>query len=83
MAIRFRTYILDDSGQLRRVPRRVSEGLVFGYDAIPEYASTRQRIIEVVVENEDGRPIRILDAKGCFWAFDKEGRIDKDLQRSA
>ncbi|KAA2241132.1 hypothetical protein [Salinarimonas soli] len=83
MAIRFRTYILDDSGRLKRVPRRISEGLVFGDDAIPEYAGTRQRVIEVVVENEDGRPARILDAKGCFWTFDHRGCIDKDLEKSA
>lgn len=83
MAIRVRCYIFDADGTLKRVPRRVMEGLTLGDDALPEYAGTQQRAAEVIVENEDGRPVRILDAQGVIWAFDAEGRIDKSLNRSA
>lgn len=80
MAISIRHYILDDKDALRRVPKRISDALTFGHDGIPEYAGTRQRVIDVVVENESGRPVRILDARGSYWGFDKDGQIDNDLR---
>jgi hypothetical protein len=83
MAIRFRHYLFEESGVIKRVPRRVCDALTFGEDAIPEYAGTKQRVAQVVVENEDGKPVRILDARGSYWTFDKEGRIDQALMESA
>jgi hypothetical protein len=75
-----RLYIFEISGAIKRVPRRTRDDLIFGYDGIPEYAGTRQKVAEVLVENENGKPVRILDAQGSYWLFDKEGRIDQDLQ---
>lgn len=80
MAISVRIYIFDEAGTVKRVPRRIQDSLVFGHDAIPEYAGTRQRVAQVLVENEHGKPVRILDATGSYWIFDKEGRIDQALQ---
>ena len=80
MAIRVRTYLLDEAGTLKRVPRRVCEGLVYGTDALPEYAGSRQRVVEAIVENEDGKPARILDAQGYYWTFDAAGQIDHELK---
>jgi hypothetical protein len=54
--------------------------LAFGEDAIPEYAGTKQRIAEVIVENDGRKPVRILDAKGSYWDFDEEGKIHRSLQ---
>ena len=63
MAISSRLYIFDEGGAIKRVPRRIQDALVFGKDAIPEYASTRQRIAQVLVENENGKPTRVIDAQ--------------------
>lgn len=82
MAIRLRFYVFEETGALKRIPRSIADRLPFGEDAIPEYAGTRQRIAQVVVENEKGKPARILDATGSYWDFDTEGRIDKSLHAS-
>ena len=55
--------------------------LPFGRDAIPEFADTRQRVATVLVESEDGKPLRILDSRGLIWTFNAEGRIDYDLRQ--
>ena len=82
MGISSRIYLFPDDGSLRRIPKRISNELPHGNDAIPEYASTRQRVAQIIVESEDGKPVRILDARGFHWTFDADGRIDEDLQRS-
>jgi hypothetical protein len=78
MPIGVRSYVFEDSGAVKHVPRRVIQGLYADEDAIPEYAGTRQRVAEVVVENENGKPIRILDARGHFWTFDEAGHLKRD-----
>jgi hypothetical protein len=80
VAISSRFYIFEEGGALKRVPQRIHDALVFGEDAIPEYADTRQRVAQVLIENESGKPVRILDVQGSYWIFDKQGRIDKGLQ---
>jgi hypothetical protein len=81
VGITSRSYIFDKDGALKRIPQRVLEALPFGQDAIPEYGGTRQRVATVIIENEGGKPVRILDAQGEFWTFDNEGRIDENLQQ--
>ncbi|WP_375458296.1 hypothetical protein [uncultured Enterovirga sp.] len=76
-------YLLEEDGVLRKVPRRVCDGLVHGNDALPAYAGTRQRMVGLVVENVNGKPVRILDAEGSYWSFDQAGKIDHDLHRQA
>lgn len=84
MAITVRSYIVGENGTLRFVSRRVGVGIHLGEDAIPEFAGTRQKALEVIIENENGKPVRIIDAKGVYWHFDNQGRIDQeDLQRHA
>jgi hypothetical protein len=78
MAITFRSYIFESGGKIKHIPRRVAEGLYLGDDALPEYAGTKQRVAEVVNENEGGKAARILDARGRYWVFDKEGKLEKD-----
>lgn len=82
MGIRTRYYLLEEGGALKRVARRVVDGLAFGTDAIPDYAGTRQRVVQVLVDVEDRTPIQILDVTGTFWNFDDKGRIDLSLRRS-
>ncbi len=75
-----RHYLFPEDGSLRRVAQRLADELLFGRDAVPEFAGTRQRLALVVVENQDGRLARILDARGSYWQFDAEDRIDEDLR---
>jgi len=78
MAISVRYFVFEERGALKHVPHRVSEGLHLGDDAIPEYAGTRQRVAEVVLDNEAGKPVRIRDARGRFWLFHEDGRLNQD-----
>ena len=82
MGLNFRHYLFEEDGRIRRIPRRVVDDLVFGHDALPEYAGTRQRVAEVLVESEKRKAVRIVDGRGRFWDFDKHGKIDVALQRS-
>ena len=83
MALTSRCYLFEDGGAIKRIPRRVLEGLVFGKDAMPEYASSVQRIATAIIENETGKPIKIVDAWGEFFTFNEEGKIDEALRQSA
>ena len=77
-----RCYIIESDGTLKRVPQRVRDALPSGADAIPMYAGTRQRVATVVLENDAGKPRKILDVRGEYWDFDAEGRIDEGLRSS-
>ncbi len=83
MGISSRVYIFAEDGTIKRVPQRVQSGLVFGEDAVPEYANTRQRIAHIILDNENGKPVRILDAQGSYWDFDEEGHIHTGLRLGA
>lgn len=82
MGISIRHYVIEETGSLKRIPRRITEALVFGEDAIPGYAGTRQRIATAVIENEGAKAVRILDVQGSFWEFDEDGRINEGLQQT-
>ena len=82
MGLTSRHYIFPEDGSLKRVPRRIADSLVFGHDAIPEYAGTRQKVATALVRNEESRPVALLDIHGSYWTFDDEGRIDKGLNES-
>ena len=66
MALSLRSYLFEEDGAIKRVPRRVVEGLIFGNDAMLQYANTVQRAAAVIVENEDGKPLQIVSAEGSF-----------------
>jgi hypothetical protein len=50
---------------------------------MPEYASTVQRSAVVVIKNERGKPLQIIESEGAFWTFDADGKIDQALRNSA
>lgn len=81
MARTVRHYLFDQDGSIKRIPRRLIDGLTFGKDAVPAYAGSRQRVLEVVIENEAGRPQAIDHANGYYFEFDSDGRIHRGLQR--
>lgn len=78
MAITARYFVFEADGSLKHVPRRVSEGLHLGEDTIPAYAGTTQRVAEVILDNEEGKPVRIRDARGLYWRFEDDGRLNDD-----
>ena len=55
MGISFRYYLFAEDGSLRRLPQRMVDELPSGRDAIPEFASSRQRVAYVVL-GESKRP---------------------------
>jgi hypothetical protein len=82
VALSLRCYLFQDDGTVKRIPRRVVDGLVQGQDAMPEYANSVQRIATAVVDNDNGKAFRIVDARGEYWTFDEEGKINKGLSES-
>lgn len=81
MGIAWRHYVLQEDGELRRVSRRLARDLPMGADALPDYAGTKQKVIEVLVESDGNKPVRILDIVGVFWDFDAEGYMDESFIR--
>jgi hypothetical protein len=77
VAIGLRYYVFETDGGMAYVPHRVVEGLHLGTDAVQKYSSSRQRVAEVVIENEAGKPVRIIDVQGRYWSFDAEGKLEK------
>lgn len=75
MGLSARLYLFEQDGTVRRIPRRVAEGCYAGKDAIPAYAGTRQRVLEVLVLNENGKPKAIQSAMGHYLVFDETGSI--------
>ena len=72
MSVSLRFYLFADDG-LQRISQRVMEGLCHGRDAMPQFAKTKQRVANVVVELENGNrpdfgkqpgPSCILTTKG-------------------
>jgi hypothetical protein len=80
MSISVRFYLFTDAG-MQRISQRVMEGLCHGEDAMPQFAETKQRVANVIVELDDGKPSRILEATGSYLHFDKHGKVHESLVR--
>jgi hypothetical protein len=81
MALAVRFYLFAEDG-LQRISYRLMEGLAHGKDAIPQYSGTRQKVANVIVEMDDGKPVRIEKADGSFLRFDEQGQVHHDLVAS-
>lgn len=79
MSISVRFYLFAEDG-LQRLSHRLVEGLIHGNDAMPQYAGTRQKTADVVIELEDGKPTRITRSDGHFLTFDENGQVHRALQ---
>ncbi|TPJ99498.1 hypothetical protein FJ872_30785 [Mesorhizobium sp. B2-5-9] len=77
-----RHYIFPEDGEPLRLSHRLVQGMVFGKDAMPQYAGTRQKVASIVVELDSAKPQQIIDAHGAYWVFDTAGDIRKGLVRS-
>jgi hypothetical protein len=81
MNVSIRFYLFAADGP-QRISQRVMEGLCHGQDAMPQFASTKQRVATVVVELENGKPSHILEATGSFFDFDNKGKVHGSLMRA-
>lgn len=81
MSLAVRFYLFADDG-LQRISHRLMEGLAHGRDAIPQYAGTKQKVANVLVELDNGKAARIGRADGSFLTFDENGQVHRDLAAS-
>jgi hypothetical protein len=65
MSLGVRFYLFPDEG-LQRLSQRVMQGLVRGQDAMPQFAGTKQKIADVVVEMDKARPVKIARVDGSY-----------------
>lgn len=80
MSISIRFYLFAEDG-LQRISQRVMEGLAHGQDAMPQFANTKQKIANVIIELENGKPARITRADGSYLYFDAAGKVHESLVR--
>ncbi|MBH5392243.1 hypothetical protein [Bradyrhizobium diversitatis] len=72
MGLSIRFYLFAEDG-LQAISQRVMMGLVRGKDAMPQYAGTRQKLADVILENEAKKPARIERTQGSYLTFDENG----------
>jgi hypothetical protein len=82
MGISLRHYLFPQEGEPQRLSNRLVDGMIAGKDSLPDYAGTRQRVMSVVLENQDGQPGRIIRTEGSIWVFDDDGKIREGLQKA-
>lgn len=82
MGLSLRYYLFPEDGQPVRLSKAFVEGLTRGTELAPQYAGTRQRILHVVLDNEEGSATAITDARGSYFVFDETGSIEVGLQDS-
>jgi len=73
--VSFRVYFFDKNQKIRRIPIKTYEALKEGKESIPEYANQEIRVVELLLEMKDRKPIQILRSWGVKWNFNKDGSI--------
>jgi hypothetical protein len=81
MALSIRFYLFAEDG-VKRISQRVMMTLVHGKDGMPQYAGTKQKVADIILEMENGKPLRIERAEGSFLRFGENGQVHKDLVAS-
>ncbi|XNY05228.1 hypothetical protein ACMFL9_12160 (plasmid) [Sinorhizobium meliloti] len=79
MAVSVRYYLFPEDSSPLKLSQRLVEGLTRGNDALPQYANSRQKAVGVVLDNEDGKPLKITRTYGTIWRFDADGKITGGL----
>ena len=82
MAVSIRFYIFASDG-MQRISQRLMEGLCHGHDAMPQFAGTKQKMANAIIELEHGKPARIVQVEGSYLQFDQAGKVHEFLQRGA
>src|SRR5260370_21446937 len=68
---------------MQRISQRLMEGLCHGHDAMPQFAGTKQKMANAIIELEHGKPARIAQVEGSYLQFDQAGKVHEFLQRGA
>ncbi|MBR0936985.1 hypothetical protein [Bradyrhizobium jicamae] len=82
MTLSVRFYLFADD-TVYRISQRLMQRLIDGRDAMPQHAGTKQKVTDVILELNNGKPARIVRAEGNFLTFDEKGRVHKDVVASA
>jgi hypothetical protein len=82
MAISIRYYLFPANADPLRLSQRLVDGLTQAKDAMPQYANSRQKVMGIVLLNEDGKPIKIDRTYGSIWTFDEDGEIAEGLSEA-
>ncbi|MGY4179197.1 hypothetical protein ACVIHH_004488 [Bradyrhizobium sp. USDA 4518] len=56
-------------------------GLCHGSDALPQFAGTKQKVANAIIELADGKPARVARVEATYLDFDEKGRIQESLWR--
>ncbi|ARQ08627.1 hypothetical protein NXC12_CH00536 [Rhizobium etli] len=82
MPVSVRYFLFPEDSDPLRLSQRLVDGLIQGKDAMPQYADTKQRVMGVVIQNEDGKPTNVDRTYGAIWTFDEDGAIREGLQEA-
>ena len=74
--ISVRYYLWSPDGPWR-IPNRVHHDLVNGKLAIPQYASTKQKVLEVFARRISARTYS-LRGRGSIFSFDEKGYLERE-----
>jgi hypothetical protein len=80
MSIRF--YLFEENGNIRRITAKLTDDLIKGKAALPEYAGKKLRVAEVWLKLKDRKPCGFYRFIGDIWYFDKDGTRQKDHRKA-
>jgi hypothetical protein len=78
MALSVRFYLFAEDG-VYRISQQLMGRLIRGRDAMPQYTGTKQKVADVILEVESGKPVRVMRIEGSILTFDAKGHIHIDL----
>jgi hypothetical protein len=76
-SIRIRYYLATEQG-LFRVPQRLHQELLAGERSLPEFASSDQRLVEVIAR-QITRSTYVVSTLGVVYRFDEGGAYKRDI----
>ncbi|MGN7772194.1 hypothetical protein [Phyllobacterium sp. 22552] len=82
MSLSVRYFLFPEGSEPLRLSQRLIDGLVRGTDALPQFANSSQKVMDVLLENVDGKAVEIHSASGSIWAFDKAGVVSAHLREA-
>ena len=59
------------------------DGLCQGRDAMPQFAGTKQKVSNAIIELENGKPARIVRNRGFLLNFDEKGKVQEASWKGA
>ena len=70
-----RYFLCDGNRIVYRLPQKLHRALLSGAIALPQFANTRQHVLEVYTTTGAGRT-ELIAAKGSFYLFRDDGTLD-------